>query len=118
MEENNVDKFNYLVGELFAKLYQAFPQRIDVAYMELNENEDLSFANDESFEYCAVAWLEQARYIWIYQKDNMGVKAVLSPKGLEVLKASPESLSNESSIGEGLVNVFKEGAKDSLNEIK
>ena len=116
MEESNIDKFDFVVGELFAKLYEAFPQRTEVAYMELNQNEDLSFANDESFEFCAVEWLERAGYIWIYHRDNVCVKAVLSPKGLEILKSIPDSLSGKISIGENLVSLFQEGAKETLKE--
>lgn len=119
MSESNIEKFDYVVGMVFAMLYESFPRRVVVDYMALNKDKNLSFANDESFEYCAVDWLEKSGYIWILEKENTHVKAVLSPKGLEILKSFPSSISNTSeakSIGENLVNLVKEGAKETTKK--
>ncbi len=107
MAQSNIDLFDDYVAKIFSKLYENFPKPIYLSPDELTEKEE-----DRVFCRCTLEWLEEAGYIWCPTKIDMGVDAVLSSKGLEALKAIPESLEGKHSIGEGLVNSVKEGAKE------
>lgn len=113
-----IDVFNTNVGIILTKLYEKFPLRINLSYndlaIELFEDSDEDGGDFDKVDVfgATVAWLEQAEYIWASKVDNdeaFGV--VLSPKGLELLKAKPDSLSGQS-IGDQLLSIMKSGAKE------
>ena len=115
--DDNIEKFNFLVGILFARLYETFPLQEKIHFMELNEKYNFSFANDCSFEYCAVEWLEKSGYIWIYDKQNTSVVANLTPKGLELLKLVPDSIISNEDESKNSGDILKSMLKDGATEV-
>lgn len=120
---SNVEIFNECVGLLFGKLYMAFPKRITVSYNDLTfemseENEDRAvYFEKHSMFSETMHWLEKAGYIWTDKVDEWEASnVVLTPKGLEVLKSIPVSISNKS-IGDELLNAIKSGAKETAKSL-
>ena len=119
----NIDIFDRCVGVFFAKLYENFPTRIDIRFA--NVPEDLFDETDsmgqvtrkfEVYEH-AVKWLCDAGYAWAHHVDDRGAEGiVLSPKGLDVLRAKPRSLLQRKPIGELIVEAVKGGAKEALKK--
>jgi hypothetical protein len=116
---SNIDIFNQAVGILFGKLYEKFPERIN---LDLNELAFELFDGDQIGEALymethvllseTIRWLDQAGYIWTGLINKWEAnEVVLSPKGLEVLKVVQDS-SQQKSIGESLSIVLKSGAKE------
>ena len=122
-QPSNIDIFDRCVGVFFARLYESFPKRIDIRFAEIPEDIfDKTDSNEqaerkfEGYEH-AVKWLHQAGYAWANHVDDRGAEGiVLSPKGLEVLRAKPRSLLQRKSIGDLITEAVKSGAKDALTK--
>lgn len=68
---------------------------------------------DAEFFIATAEWLMQAGYITCKPYPYIRIDdAVLTAKGLEVLKAIPKSVASTSSIGEQLAASAKEGGKE------
>lgn len=120
---DNIKAFNLVTGKLFAELYQSFPAPTEVDFFSLAldtiPKEDFDSAWEKpGFAEATVRWLDQAGYIWFKKAPTMHGKptAVLSPKGLEALKAVPESIDSKLSLGERIINFTKAKASDSLSQ--
>jgi hypothetical protein len=142
--QNNIDKFNYYVGVIFAKLYSSFPCRSRIEYLEIiganecpettdnegrrtgiynrdGELEDLSSEFD--FLHETLKWLHETGYLIGMVGHSEGGRyatVTLSPKGLEILKIVPNSISSESngkSIADSLSEALEDSAKDKISEI-
>lgn len=121
---SNIETFNRSVGLLFGKLYETFPKRVQLGFNDLAIEmfDDDDNGNEVYFEKLAifsetVSWLEQAGYIWADKIDNYDAYGiVLSPKGLEVMKVVPGTLSGKS-IGEELSKIVKSGAKETAKTV-
>lgn len=120
---DNIKAFNLITGKLFADLYQKFPAQTEVDFfslaLDLIPKEDFDSAWEKpAFAEATVRWLDQAGYIWLKKAPTMNGKptAVLSPKGLEALKAVPESIDGKLSLGERIINFSKTKASESLNQ--
>lgn len=120
---DNIKAFNLVTGKLFADLYQSFPAPTEVDFIalvvDMIPNEDFESAwENPSFAEATVRWLDQAGYIWLKKAPTMHGKptAVLSPKGLEALKAVPESIDSKESLGERIITFTKAKASESLSQ--
>nr|VFJ42975.1 MAG: hypothetical protein BECKFM1743A_GA0114220_1000332 [Candidatus Kentron sp. FM]VFJ43705.1 MAG: hypothetical protein BECKFM1743C_GA0114222_1000332 [Candidatus Kentron sp. FM]VFK05692.1 MAG: hypothetical protein BECKFM1743B_GA0114221_1000332 [Candidatus Kentron sp. FM] len=113
---NNISRFNECTGKILAKLYEEFPIKTDLEYKEwLKEDENLNDKNTQEFCRATIEWLEESGYIIVYGKYyyDMANKVILTQKGLEALRAIPESLEEgqkRRNIGEALVAAMKEKA--------
>ncbi|CAD5352312.1 MULTISPECIES: hypothetical protein [Citrobacter] len=123
MSETNIDKFNEVTGKIFAILYCSFPVPVDIHLRDFIDGEVYE-ANDETltgydisesalFVDSTINWLAEADFIQIGDKGlESHYSVVLTPKGLECLKLTPESLSVP---GESLIsNALKSGSKEAL----
>lgn len=123
MAVSNIEMFDDITGRIFAALYQSFPipqylmadAFVDVA-MQFNEQLGMELPTPEAEFFIATAqWLIDAGYLSGTAYPPMRIEdAVLTAKGLEVLKAVPDSVSSKASIGEQLANTAKEEGREAF----
>lgn len=121
MAVSNIEKFDDITGKIFAVLYQSFPlpqlllpsSFVENA-MQFDERYGTEVPTDDAEFFIATAeWLMHAGYITCKSCRYIRIDdAVLTAKGLEVLKAIPKSVTSTSSIGEQLAASAKEGGKE------
>lgn len=114
---SNIERFNDCAARLFAMLFENFPFRVDLQYVKWLTNEHEGDITHDDLALCqaTVEWLAEAGYITVgsYTR-HMATRVSLTPKGLEVLKAVPESLDSRQSVGDALLDYAKGvGAKTS-----
>lgn len=115
----NIDQFNQITGQVLAELYEVFPRKITLSAKELGEGSDTDF----HFAYDSISWLQEHGYFDVAVKNTTGDfhGSVLTPKGLAVLNAVPDSLEAKESYGDLLVNAAKdtfiEQGKKGLGEL-
>jgi len=119
----NVELFNGVAGRLFALLYERFPFYADVDINslggELVDKDDYDGAwNISELAEATVHWLAAAGYIWLKEPQKFGdpYSAVLSPKGFEVLKASPQVIDTSKTLGEKIMELSKDKLSSALNK--
>ncbi|MAT50049.1 MAG: hypothetical protein CMK32_02565 [Porticoccaceae bacterium] len=115
---NNIDLFDRCTAATFAKLYVSFPVPTDIDFMEMSselfdeEDTELDAFDKFSIYEHTLTWLVSAGYIQASSVTYDGTTdAVLSVKGLEILRI-PSSLSSEESFGEQISSAAKSGAID------
>jgi len=125
----NIDLFDAYAAAILADLYEAFPVKIpldatkycghgdiDEFGVPVDPNGNPSKAFDVAKS--TIEWLMETGYIrgegfWQY-----GAKpSVLTPMGLAVLKAVPESLNVKETTGDKLVRLTGAGASDAAKEV-
>ncbi|MFU3081622.1 hypothetical protein ACM7M6_03320 [Pseudomonas aeruginosa] len=122
----NIDTFNAVVGAIFSELYLSFPLRQDlnegsVRKILEKEGDDwlTTFSRSEGFFRSTMDWLIQADYIWHEETQSEFAKrycrCVLSPKGLESLKATPTGIGGVS-LGERIAEASKAGTLKVLGD--
>jgi len=123
MPESNIDRFNEVTGKIFASLYCAFPVPIDIHLRDFIDGEVL-VQDDETltgydmsegalFVDSTVKWLANADFIQIGDNGfESFYSVVLTPKGLECLKRTPDSLSAPG--GSPISEAVKSGSKEAL----
>lgn len=107
---SNIDRFNDCTARLFAMLYQEFPFKVNLNYAQWLGDEHGGEITMDDLEFCkaTVHWLQEAGYITTGQQSRYLITGVgLTAKGLEVLKAVPESVDAKQSIGESLIEYGK-----------
>lgn len=127
MVASNVERFDELTGQILARLYAEFPlptrlapdKFVDKAWVVDNFTGALAASDETEFFTATVVWLAEAGYLR-YQgleptKVNGFSGAVLSAKGLELLKAIPDSLGG--SFGERLREAAATEAKEGLRSL-
>lgn len=117
MSGSNIERFDDFTGQILGRLYERFPIPTRVAAMDyldcgpiqLAQNE-YAFTGEDAEIFTATAqWLVIAGYIHSEgQQKSYLSKAVLTAKGLELLKMTPSSVKGGRSFGERLIS----GAKD------
>lgn len=122
MTTSNIEQFDEITGQLLGKLYENFPVPCRLLIKDfvadgyaMNEHLGVEVPNDKGdFFLSSVDWLANAGYLQFHEKiHNFGYQgAVLTAKGLETLKATPESLQSGQTLGEKLVDASKGGAKE------
>jgi hypothetical protein len=127
MKADNIKRFNQLAGSIFSDLYKSFPVPTDLeleTYVadstSYDEHLQMDVPNDGGeFFYACIDWLADAgylRYAAKYTSEGFA-GCVLTTKGLEVLKAVPDSIKAGESLGDQLVEASKSGAKSALGDI-
>ncbi|HFF1377149.1 TPA: hypothetical protein ACGBFI_005454 [Escherichia coli] len=120
---SNLDVFNETVGKTFAFLYETFPRKVTIDICALTGVSELTFEEDRSSRRQLVEALELRRdsIAWLVDAGYVSAKsspphyfsdAVLTAKGLELLKLDPESL--KQSFGDKLVDAAKSGSMDAI----
>jgi len=114
-DSENIDRFNTVASEAFAILYSYFPQpcNFDPSDFDIPKDEHGFVQQDDaSFVAATVWWLEDEGYARIGSKDMDGTAhaAVLTGKGLAVLRLIPDALKNEAPLGEQIQTAVKSGA--------
>lgn len=121
MAVSNIEKFDDYAGRIFAELYKRFPMPYTLNphdFVEITEIWDerleMTFASEDAKFFVATGnWLIDAGYVYAAKKNTSGIKdAVLTSKGLEILKATPDSVSEKNSLGEALISSVAEGGKE------
>ena len=120
----NIELFNGVAGRLFALLYEKFPFYTDVdassLSSELVDKDDYDGAWDVSdLADATVKWLAAAGYIWLKEPEEFGdpYSAVLSPKGFEVLKATPKVIGEGKALGEKIMELSKDKLSSGLTKL-
>lgn len=127
MTTSNIKRFDELTGQILGVLYEQFPVPHFLALGKLVPD---GYSYDEScggdapneqglFFFACIDWLAESGYLRFRDKNHhYGYHdAVLTAKGLEVLKATPESLSTEATLGDQLIDATKSGAKGMLGKV-
>jgi hypothetical protein len=119
----NITLFDQYTAEIFSKLYESFPVKIELevkVFTGEKENDFGVIVNAEGHpskhaQICiaTIEWLVDTGYIRADRMDQNGATgAVLSSKGLEVLKSSWEDQHVKQSIGDKIVGFIKTGSKE------
>ena len=127
MPSSNIERFDEITAQLFSTLYQSFPVPVFLAAgnfvspaTQYHQAIGGDAPSDEAtFWVACVIWLQEAGYIRYKSHHHPSAsfrEAVLSAKGLEVLKSIPDSLSGKDTIGDQLVDAARTGATDLLKE--
>ncbi|HEY0288551.1 MAG TPA: hypothetical protein VGC62_16330 [Pseudomonas sp.] len=121
MAVSNIEKFDDYAGKIFAELYQQFPRPCTLTpkdFIEVaeiwDERLEMTLPTDDAEFFIATGnWLIQAGYVFGGKRVSYQISdAVLTPKGLEILKATPDSVNGKASLGEALISSVAEGGKD------
>lgn len=125
MTSTNIEQFDLMVGQTLAHLYNSFPMPVNLSVSTFIGEDNMylkeSFTGAEltpeaEFAYATYAWLLSAGYIDGKPYFNEGISdAVLSAKGLETLKAVPDSL--QGSLGERLADATKSNSLDVVKSL-
>ena len=117
----NIEMFNFAVGAILGECYQNFPVPVQLSKGVIGQDvvehfrqchPDYLDHNDPEFQISqhTITWLVRAGYIWTAEGsagNERVVKATLSPKGLELLNAVPESVDGKEPIGAQLAKGAK-----------
>ena len=124
----NIALFDEYVATIFGMLYSSFPVRSRLDAVELSgvpEIDEFGVPIDargkpsKKFDVCmaTIEWLIDTGYISAKDRDQYGFsQCVLTARGLEILKAVPESVQTKETIGEKLVYLLRSGSIDLAKE--
>ena len=120
MENTNMELFNEFTAQVFAQLYQAFPEYapLDAGRLSGCKPDDYG-AIGRRGEICAatIQWLADSGFIRLGERQGWMFPAVLSAKGLETLKVTPTQLAPGKSAGERIVGAVAEGAMQTASNL-
>ncbi|WP_028684146.1 hypothetical protein [Pseudomonas chlororaphis] len=124
MTTSNIKQFDEHTGLVLGALYESFPVPRPLLIEDFAPD---GFSSDDflgtevlnekgEFLFACIDWLAESGYLRFKKRvHNTGfTDAVLTAKGLEVLKAIPDSVSTGPSLGEQLVNAAKSGVKGAV----
>ncbi len=118
MAVSNIEKFDALTGKILGALYLEFPVPVALRVEDFVEKPaqaaSLEIPSKEAeFFIATVQWLCNTGYLVGEVKPYTRIdNAVLSAKGLEVLKHVPASLNTRASLGEHLAQATKSGSEE------
>lgn len=129
MGASNIERFDQLVGEIFASLYDSFPvaKKLEaekfvrpILGSKTPESIDLNRTVElEVFFDSSMTWLRQSGYIY-FEGEQSNPKAfyqcVLTAKTLAVLKAEPKNLTG-TSLGSELKKATKDGVSVAIKSL-
>ena len=125
----NMELFDEYAARTLADLYEAFPVKKPLnasdycGHSEINDygepiDENGNPSKASHIARATIEWLIETGYI---RSDGMwqyGAKpAVLTPMGLAVLKAAPESLAVKETTGDKLVRLIRAGSADAAKDV-
>ena len=122
MALKNIEMFDLYVGKIFVELYENFPMRVvispcDMTGLKLDEDTLVHPKYCYIFEN-TVVWLQESGYIKYQTGDIHGFyDVVLTAKGLELLKAVPDSVQTKSGMGDKLSAIAKKGGDEALKNM-
>jgi len=126
---HNIELFDEYAAKTLAQLYQTFPVPTNLDARNLCGHHDIDeyghFLDEQgnpskAFDIAKATldWLVESGYIRVQHTSQVGYQyAVLTAAGLEVLKASPESLKVKETLGDKLVRFTKEGSISLAKEV-
>jgi len=135
MSFSNIERFDEIVGQAFARLYQSFPVPVtlqakdfvggDNVYVKADFNDvmtgkvaDNTTTPDAEFCIACLKWLVVSGYVTANDAHYSHLpSAVLTAKGLEALKATPASLEMDTPIGERIVQAVKTEGRHGLRAL-
>lgn len=106
---DNIKTFDLYVGKILAFLYKEFPCKCEFSYKS-----DFGDVNAKIM-FATLIWLKDSGFIDFEStiNDDFIYNAILSAKGLELLKQKPKSLEQKKSFGEWLSECEQTG-KDEI----
>jgi len=127
---SNMERFDLLTGAVFAELYESFPEPLILdPYHFLTqiapEGQDKDVQNEQAFgaiEFFGhtIDWLTRTGYLThnttVRSDLSIFENCVLTAKGLEVLKALPDSITGKT-LGSQLHDAAKNGLLDSVKSL-
>lgn len=124
---SNINQFDEYVGRVFGILYESFPVPTDLNIGDVLGVPDLynssglpaEMDNEANIAVYSVIWLASVGYLKMTQNSsNEFFDLILTEKGLEVLKATPSSLTHQSlPLGKQIAVASKSGAKEILRTL-
>ncbi|MGA9701124.1 hypothetical protein [Pseudomonas sp.] len=126
MTTQNIKRFDEYTGQIFAYLYQSFPVPTSIVPREFvdletdglaaNKDDDI---NEEIRIFLATArWLVMSGYIHCREERLSYIReAVLTAKGLEILKRTPSSVEGGPSFGDRLSKAAKEEGRETMRSL-
>jgi hypothetical protein len=114
-DSENIDRFNKFASEAFSILYSFFPQPCNFGPEDFDVPKDAHgyiTHEDAGFVAATVGWLKDEGYVRTMSEDTSGnfYGAVLTGKGLAVLKLIPDALANPTPLGEQIQAAVKAGS--------
>ncbi|MDD3770490.1 MAG: hypothetical protein PHV10_07785 [Sulfuricurvum sp.] len=122
MALKNIELFDLYVGKIFVELYEHFPIRTtlspcDMTGMEVDE-EALDHPKQCYIFHDTMVWLQESGYVKYAKGDIYAFHdVVLTARGLELLKAVPDSVQSKSGIGDKLSFIAKKGGDEALKNM-
>ncbi|TWC74400.1 hypothetical protein FBY10_10190 [Pseudomonas sp. SJZ103] len=130
MSMTNIERFNVLVGVVFAKLYETFPVPVELSVQDFAEQlvDDDEQVDDSEFMKggyvkfftSTISWLDYHGYLRKGSTLSGGTvrDCVLTASTLEILNAMPANLEIKSpSLGDQLVSATKDSVKGKVKEL-
>lgn len=119
MSESNIDLFDQIAGLVFSKLYQSFPVTKTLSSMAFIQAFPNEIERPGEFFSDTMSWLITSGYL-MGEPDSKNPytfhKCTLTAKGLEVLKAVPDSITGKT-LGAQLQDAAKSGMLDSVKSL-
>jgi len=117
MAMNNIALFDLYVGKILAKLYNTFPLKVEIDVCEMTglsiDEESMNIPKECQIFNDTMEWLHESGYLYYQQSYPYAFsRVVLSAKGLEVLKSTPQSLQQKDGIGETLRDAVAHGKNE------
>jgi hypothetical protein len=122
----NIKRFDEYTGQIFAYLYQSFPVPTEIIPREFVEQEPIDLDTGEVGDidkeiriFSATAkWLVMSGYIHCREEKLSYLRyAVLTAKGLEILKRTPSSVDGGPSFGDRLSKAAKEEGRETMRSL-
>lgn len=130
MAMTNIERFNVLVGVIFAKLYETFPVPVELSVQNFAEqlvDDDELIDKGEymkggyvKFFTSTVSWLSNHGYLMKGSTLSGGTvrDCVLTASTLEILNAMPDNLQVKGpSLGDQLISATKDSVKDKVKDL-
>lgn len=126
MALSNIEQFDEYTGQILGRLYEKFPLPVRVMASDYFECGPISIANNEykftghdaEIFQATANWLVLAGYIHTPGKQKSFLdSAVLTAKGLELLKLTPSSVEGGLSLGEKLTQAAKDESREAFRTV-
>ncbi len=126
MTTQNIKRFDEYTGQIFAYLYQSFPVPTSIVPREFVVRETIDLPTDEAADideeirifFATAKWLVMSGYIHCREEKLSYLRyAVLTAKGLEILKCTPSSVEGGPSFGDRLSKAAKEEGRETMRSL-
>ena len=132
-DDKNIDIFNKYTGEILKLLYENFPVCYDLNISDIINNTSIktTYAQDKIELICSetVYWLRDSGFITFaqpqeklhsimrYEATPQFMCVILTAKGLEILKQTPDSIKPKETLGDKLVEAVSKNASTVVSDI-